>query len=86
MKRLIFDIVYRDKRWHIDLRGLIKLTYRMSASSIYENKTECIREAVILCNYLWDFASIPCQLVIRKMNGQIQSERTYPDVPPERKG
>jgi hypothetical protein len=84
MKRLIFDVLYRNSAWYIDLRDFDKGSGRLVPA--YTNKKMALQNAVTICNCLWFDAGVSCQLVIHKKNGEIQSERTYPDNTPERKG
>jgi hypothetical protein len=82
MKRLVFDIVYRDKRWCTDLRKYDKFCEVMGEAT----KTEAIRRTVDLIELLQIDTGVPCQLMIHKKNGEFQSERTYPDITHGKKG
>lgn len=75
MKRKIYDIIAGDKVW----KGIVRGGER--ASVITKTKEEAITKTTSIAK-----KNGHSQVVIRKENGKIQSERTYGNDPKSSKG
>lgn len=54
--------------------------------AVFPLKHLALGHAVARAKELWRIDHVPAQVVIHTANGRIQSERSYPDRTPRRKG
>ena len=66
-KRNIYDLKWTGIDWALQRRGVARATRR------FESKAEGLKKSPKIVR-----GQEPSQLVIRKQNGRIQEERTYP--------
>lgn len=75
MKRKIYDITQSDKNWKSTVRGNEK------ASLVAPTKEKAIKKTIEIAK-----KNSNSQIIIRKSDGTIQTERTYGNDPKKSKG
>lgn len=82
--RFVVDVkAYSPGLWVLKARGFRLLQHSRDP---FMRKELAIEYGIALCQDMLEDLGLPCQLVIHKKNGKIQSERTYGKDPPEKKG
>lgn len=86
-KRHRYEVLTSNKneRW----TGVIlrwKITYDGAPMSFHRTKAEAVRKAAYVARYYWQEEGVLSSLLIKRMDGTIQDERTYGKDPRETKG
>lgn len=80
MKRAIYRVQWSAERrlWTTRISGVL--------TNYSDTKTDAVFWIKLICKRAFELFGERSQLVIHNKNGRIQSERTYPDTTPKRKG
>jgi hypothetical protein len=80
MRRTIFRVGFDNdlQLWVIRVEGQPIAAHRM--------KPQAVGQASVMARRLWEEHRIPTQIVVSKLDGKWEEERTYPDVTPESPG